>query len=231
MTSPADPRDKTTLDTNEKVRCATAYFLNETQKSDRRIERNLMLALGCPHRYKTKVESLNRPPLYEGRLAIPDVPFDTLAAVRESLPLIFRAIVRKEAHFVQDIASLLAGMQSVRCWPVLLETEDATYDLAIGVCKLLGVFDAEFSLYGAVENDIVALLNDWLRPASRWERMPVVSEVCVHMFGPAWCSLAAPSSFTIQDLLLRDRPTFLGRVCPVQTLQVALSLPELQPDP
>jgi hypothetical protein len=166
---------------------------------------------------------------------------DTAAAIQDCLPrLLTKLLPAKTDLASNDVTSVLAGMIHHGCWRICLATTDDTYLLSGAVLCFLDYFWEDSPVDKVVASSVWALLNTWLKPQIPWKDMPSRTEVCQHMFGSAWCSIALPdaclnvhdgkterSEIIVSQIVLAERPPFLQGVCPSQAPLLVWDLPAL----
>jgi hypothetical protein len=159
-----------------------------------------------------------------------------LEAIQRSLPSLLVAIGKNPTAPV-DATFLLAALNRHQCWKICLEKEESAYILADRLIAYVETYTDDFYPDAAAKNDILALLNDWLKPVSPWKVLPTAHCVCLHMFDPLWCILRLPSendfltasaSFEdmyINNIINQELPPFLPGLCPAQIIPLSVPLP------
>jgi hypothetical protein len=95
-----------------------------------------------------------------------------------------------------DFVSLLPGLHRAGGWRYLLSSTTLAYDLAGALILFVERYTpVSDTIYAFAEQDVLGLMNAWLRPAAQWEKPPGVRTLCAHLFGEAWCALTLPETY------------------------------------
>jgi hypothetical protein len=180
-----------------------------------RLPESLLVLLGCP---------------IPGTAIWPMIEKKNLEAARDSLPRLLRTLGTYPQAPV-DATSLLAGLGRHKCWQRCLLNEDNIYPLAKALLNYTATYDPGFPMDAATERDVLSILNGWLRPGSRWRKLPSAMTVCETLFGTAWCTLALLSGEDygrgLADIVAATRPPFRTGYFAIQDATTEMLLPEL----
>jgi hypothetical protein len=136
-------------------------------------------------------------------------------------------------------ASILFGAMYYNCLPDYRHDVNAAYAVSTAILFYLEDYMPGNPVDTYVESRILALLDDWLKPATAWAGRPDLSEVCRRFFGAAWCALALPADvdeksisgvyrnrgFSVEQLVAKQRPPFMPGLCTQQDVGTAAKLP------
>lgn len=181
-----------------------------------RLSREFLTTLGCPYVFNNdEFEPVSD-------------PVDA-AEIRSSIPRLLAAFGTNAMGRV-DVSSLLAGLSRNNCWDECLKSSDSAYLLVHSVLNYITMYDEHFELDILVEKDVCELLTCWLRPPSPWVKIPTVTEVCQHLFGEVWVSLAYcdEDEMDLARQVREQRPPFMRGLCPNLEKETILPLPALQ---
>jgi hypothetical protein len=193
--------------------------------------------------------SLGKPPLFERTLAarmgipylrkysmeieIPVVDPSDLSYVNEVWPHFLKMVTVFGSHGdTLDVGALLAGLYRSGQWKRCLDDVDASYAIASNLCFFTKTYRPVYPHDLSARDDILALLNEWIKPTVAWTDIPNVLVVAEALFGPPWRALVLETDDDdpgrVCEVVASERPPFVHGLCLAQEI-VSLSLPELAP--
>jgi hypothetical protein len=204
-------------------------FLDTLEKTDPAssqpsLDTSLLRLLGCP------VSD-------SGIKYTPPVSIDHQHACGDILPLLLTAIVSRLPAYSSSVSAVLAGINRQNCLYRFLDKPERAYALATGICYYIDTC-ATSGLDQGVLQDVIELLNKWLKPLDEWMELPSAMEVATKLFGAPWCQLVLPddvdyppgsamwsSTWLLCYVVARERPSFLPGICPLLKANDAIALP------
>lgn len=134
-----------------------------------------------------------------------------------------------------DGFALLHGIHQHERWRDSLNSAEGAYCLA-SLCAAQALLDGgmqTMQLTGADSGAtwLLAILNEWLRPAKPYVEMPLFADLCGALFGDAWYQFAVEHAGVddtkVPKLIYATRPAFKPGLVAAQIEAVAVVLPAL----
>lgn len=145
------------------------------------VDGRMFNALGCPHLVRLN----NR-----DRVVVPELSPDA-ETMRKRL---YRLLMEPEIQIygTNCLGAMLAGLNRYAGWQQLTKTEDGTRRLAYAILFCLEWRD-DGEWGDTITPDMCSILNQWLLPENPWVECPSLEDVCLPLFGDAWCQLMLPA--------------------------------------
>jgi hypothetical protein len=173
---------------------------------------DLLSLLGCPHRFTTR----------------PDVYAEHQGVIGDALLVLLDQVANRLGMYADDAPSILSGLYASGAWRRCILQESTAYNLAAVTLCHLETFSDDDGFNKLTQPAVCRLLNEWLRPPGRWNKVPDVESGVIHMFGDAWCALRDPAGQggLTGAVVHRERPPFLPGLCPAQDGILSAPLPD-----
>lgn len=177
---------------------------------------DLCILLGCPYsRYDEYCFDL--PPS--------DVSDGDLKDIETGIFRILDCILPYGGGHCDNIPFLLMGIRRHQLHPWKDGSVDQTYAMAVAILTYADAFWSQAKADVAASEPVCNMLNNWLKPATPWEKLPGDAEIAELLFGAAWILLADNENFVLADIVRRERPAFLPGLCPAQLQPGSATLP------
>jgi hypothetical protein len=140
---------------------------------------------------------------------------------------------------VTEVTSLLAGVSRAGALSTFVQNPEHAYNLAFALINHVEYIELHshhfLDLY--VISDVCSLLNEWLKPRTKWAMTPPAHTLCQYFFGDTWCAVALPPvsehknhpgtivNQTLGAIVAAQHPPLLPGLCPSQADPTALDLP------
>jgi hypothetical protein len=185
------------------------------------ISNRLFVALGCP---------VSGPGRNSSEIVWANDNQDRSEVLEQNLLTLFSAVAGEivEKKETIDLGQLLCGMERSHCWRSLIGSKDGAYLFAAGLIGYVEYYVQTYRMDIATAPRICLMLNEWLKPAVKWEQPPSIGTLCEHMFGSVWPTIVLPddqwrpmgatydAECVTTEFMMRDRPRFLPGLCLAQ---------------
>lgn len=207
---------------------ATDKFLAAYAQNGQHIDKQLLHQLGCPYQYGPGIVTPGC------AMAAPNVASACLSR------LLIALVQRADPDHVFDVMSVLNGIGRAKCWGDCINSEDGAYAIAGGSVWFIQCFLTTSELCQSTGHQVVAMLNEWLKPVTPWAVLPTKLDACEHMFGAPWCHFrlpvadkegSRPTELDPSSLIRLERPQFLPGLCQVRSHTELPILPEIESVP